>query len=394
MREGRLRISTRRLNCLALLALALVGCGSKDAADRAEESPESPGPEDSAQMDETDRTLCGLIAVARESELEAVKNFKREALIEAVEGTAAALGEASENAGSVLQDRSTLALSGLGDFEGSEWSTAIDYDAHVQSVGQYCDSEHGIIVPYVTVEGLTEVLGAEPRVNESQSDTFRSTVRMACNPEGSYSWRDENAALLEEIWEQPPEDRVHCWLLHNISYDDNFYEWEPTQDELQALDIEEAFDELDGRSQTRARNQVQDGYLRCGSSQFKDSSDEDHLSSSREIDRAMKLCPDHPEIDFGKERQEAAAAALEEVIEQRESGVRFGGGRLQVGDEVQPGSYYIEGNITDCYWETLDSAGNIMANNFVRSAQRVEAYISPDAYTFRSQGCGSEWGPL
>jgi hypothetical protein len=65
-----------------------------------------------------------------------------------------------------------------------------------------------------------------------------------------------------------------------------------------------------------------------------------------------------------------------------------------VGDEIQPGTYYIEGDIENCYWERQDSRGNIIDNYFTLGARRVEVTIRPSDYVFLSDGCAGPWRPV
>lgn len=103
-----------------------------------------------------------------------------------------------------------------------------------------------------------------------------------------------------------------------------------------------------------------------------------------EIDRVLQMCPNQPGRDTILGKYEASR----EVIAQRESGIRFASGVYKVHEDVQPGFYVSEGNFKNCYWERLDSAGNIIDNNFISNAFRVELEISPSDFSFSSSGCG------
>ncbi|WP_146080579.1 MULTISPECIES: hypothetical protein [unclassified Pseudoclavibacter] len=113
------------------------------------------------------------------------------------------------------------------------------------------------------------------------------------------------------------------------------------------------------------------------------------------IEIALKLCPEAPH-----------AAELEALIDPnwRPSDVtptptptpsadpnKVLPGVHRVGETVQPGTYYSESAVgfQNCYWEMLDSAGNIIDNNFASSALRVEVTILAEAYSFSSSGCGT-----
>jgi hypothetical protein len=52
-----------------------------------------------------------------------------------------------------------------------------------------------------------------------------------------------------------------------------------------------------------------------------------------------------------------------------------------------PGTY-VAFDVEDCYWETLDDAGEINDNNFVSAAPRVEVTIRESDLAFNSEGCG------
>lgn len=60
----------------------------------------------------------------------------------------------------------------------------------------------------------------------------------------------------------------------------------------------------------------------------------------------------------------------------------------QSGDETTlPGMYRVL-DVEDCYWERLDGAGEIIDNNFINAAPRVEATIRSSDFAFNSEGCG------
>lgn len=105
-----------------------------------------------------------------------------------------------------------------------------------------------------------------------------------------------------------------------------------------------------------------------------------------QAEKALDLCPNHPEAESLRQR----IAEVRDLALKIEQGILFRDGLYRVGDEIQPGSYYVE-NATDCYWERQDSAGAIIENYF-GTALRVETQIDPSDYAFRSQGCGL-WKP-
>lgn len=61
-------------------------------------------------------------------------------------------------------------------------------------------------------------------------------------------------------------------------------------------------------------------------------------------------------------------------------------GSYRVGLEVPPGTYRAE-QVQDCYWETLDEAGEINDNNFVSSAPQVLMTVRSSDYAVNNE-CG------
>lgn len=61
-------------------------------------------------------------------------------------------------------------------------------------------------------------------------------------------------------------------------------------------------------------------------------------------------------------------------------------GTYTVGEDIQPGTYRAQ-DVENCYWATLDEAGEINDNNFVNSAPQVLATIKPSDYAFEND-CG------
>jgi len=95
---------------------------------------------------------------------------------------------------------------------------------------------------------------------------------------------------------------------------------------------------------------------------------------------ALMLCPDHP----------SAATMANGSVEQQErtNGTRFGSGVFEVNSRIQPGTYRAAGAIQNCYWERLDSAGEIIDNNFVSAATQVEITIQASDFSVHFDGCG------
>jgi hypothetical protein len=118
----------------------------------------------------------------------------------------------------------------------------------------------------------------------------------------------------------------------------------------------------------------------------------EHAASPEQIPEltgVLTLCPGHPlAAEFRATIERGQAEADLEA-----SGQLIGPGTYLVGDEIQPGTYYVEGEIEGCYWERQDSAGEIIDNDFVNSARRVEVTIRSSDYAFHSEGCG-QWRPV
>jgi hypothetical protein len=105
-----------------------------------------------------------------------------------------------------------------------------------------------------------------------------------------------------------------------------------------------------------------------------------------EVNGALMLCPQHPQAK-GIRKSMAAAKALDA---ERARGVRFGDGQYRVGKEVKAGRYESTDVSDGCYWERQDRNGDIIDNNFVGSANRVEVLIRSTDYGFETNDCG-EW---
>lgn len=67
-------------------------------------------------------------------------------------------------------------------------------------------------------------------------------------------------------------------------------------------------------------------------------------------------------------------------------------GAFVVGDDfdfvttIRPGTY-VTYDVEGCYWERLDAAGEIIDNNFISAAPRVEVTIRATDYAFNSEDC-------
>ncbi len=87
--------------------------------------------------------------------------------------------------------------------------------------------------------------------------------------------------------------------------------------------------------------------------------------------------------------------ALEEALGPRPIMRNFPGGKAFVSWEVTQGQRVIQpgtwqtGTVSDCYWERLDSQGNIIENNMVSLSQSVVVTIAESDAAFNSQDCGA-----
>ncbi|WP_203698845.1 hypothetical protein [Catellatospora coxensis] len=113
------------------------------------------------------------------------------------------------------------------------------------------------------------------------------------------------------------------------------------------------------------------------------------LTDEREMKAALTLCPKHPR-----------ASQWKLVLSGRifEDGTYLVGQQSKPGEYVKPGTYVIQlgpddGVIDGCYWERTNKSGNIIDNNFILSAKRVQVTIRSGDYSFTSRDCGT-WRPL
>lgn len=65
------------------------------------------------------------------------------------------------------------------------------------------------------------------------------------------------------------------------------------------------------------------------------------------------------------------------------------GGTKLVPSELVPGTYQtVDTKVEDCYWEYVDSSGEIMDNNFINGSAQFSITIPESASAFTSRGCG------
>lgn len=106
-----------------------------------------------------------------------------------------------------------------------------------------------------------------------------------------------------------------------------------------------------------------------------------------EVEGALVLCPEHPDAEEIRSRM--AAGEAEDNLQAE--GRLFYDGTYRIGKDVQPGSYVHESEdspVENCYWELLDAQGEIIDNNFISSAFRVEIRVPSSAYSLSTDGCG------
>lgn len=109
---------------------------------------------------------------------------------------------------------------------------------------------------------------------------------------------------------------------------------------------------------------------------------------AKEIAAALTLCPDHPK----RAVLEGSAAAGSALDADRDNGKLVYSGKYLVGKDVQPGTWQSQGEkVEDCYWETSDAKGNIIANNFISVSPQFTIKIPALAAGFTVEGCGFRW---
>jgi len=108
--------------------------------------------------------------------------------------------------------------------------------------------------------------------------------------------------------------------------------------------------------------------------------------SDEELAAALTICPDHPRAGAFR----ATMAAAKKLVADEAAGIVFSDGVRTVGKDIQPGVYVSIGNLSDCYWERLDSSGEILDNNFIMGAPRAQVTVRSSDFAFNSTGCG-QW---
>lgn len=193
-----------------------------------------------------------------------------------------------------------------------------------------------------------------------------------------------NFSTPEEAWKAPRENRERCGAQYNSQvdlWDDSFFnDYVLTDTEEEALEVSEYDDPTS----------ISTLYSICAEADLGDLSQDSPWSSGQiaEVNGALVLCPDHPDRKEVEKRMKKG----NEEEEARERGEIFNSGTYKVGVDIQPGTYVAESEtpFENCYWERLDSSGEIIDNNFINSGFRVEVSIRSSDYSFTAEGCG-EW---
>lgn len=129
-------------------------------------------------------------------------------------------------------------------------------------------------------------------------------------------------------------------------------------------------------------------YQYCGSNDPTDHYATSNDFSDSQVDELrlwMVLCPRHPQAT----KWRAGIAASAKARQAENNGTRVYDGTYKVPSEIKRGTFVVE-DVENCYWETRNKAGRIIANDFVVAAPRVEAVIGSSAVVFTAEGCG-QW---
>lgn len=205
-------------------------------------------------------------------------------------------------------------------------------------------------------------------------------LRVQC---GSYGSRTPAYDSLEELWEvEERKDRERCKI--EFAADDfeeyKFSEAESEVADNQDLDLEIYFTKL---------------YENCADAYMGGLHGDRHWYpfDIDSAEAAFLLCPEQPEREdieatFNQVLEDNSDMIARDAATERGDFVR--GGDHLVGEGITAGTWVAESGegFDGCYWERLDSAGNIIANNFMNSGFRAEVYIAESDYSFSSTRCG------
>lgn len=127
--------------------------------------------------------------------------------------------------------------------------------------------------------------------------------------------------------------------------------------------------------QACAANSPTDAYAQTGF--------EATAAQALEITGYLLLCPRHPQAHKWRAAIDAGRTADREL----KSGTRVYDGSYVVPKQMKRGAY-VASNVKDCYWETRDGDGEIIANDFVTATPQARTTIGPRAVVFTAKGCG------
>jgi hypothetical protein len=88
---------------------------------------------------------------------------------------------------------------------------------------------------------------------------------------------------------------------------------------------------------------------------------------------SLVLCPNAPQVAIMR------ALAQHRMIDD---------GKYSVGEDMAPGTWFLPGPVSDCYWERSGRNGDIVANNFVTNAPKGVTVTVRAGEGFTSDGCG------
>lgn len=119
---------------------------------------------------------------------------------------------------------------------------------------------------------------------------------------------------------------------------------------------------------------------------------------AEEAAAAIMLCPNHPKvaaIKKGIAAGQAASKADAAIEADRKNGKFLTPGSYLVGKEAVPGTWQSQGErVENCYWETSDANGNIIANNYINVAPQFTITVPATAAGLTLTGCSFRWvGP-
>lgn len=227
--------------------------------------------------------------------------------------------------------------------------------------------------PEPTAEEPTTTEAPTPTEEIEPAEPMERAVTISCHGE------DDDLKMiyqtLAEAWTASPELRLVCTAV--VPADGGQHERE-----VEALEIAygpggDTLDSLDILYSICAEHMLGDADGRTPYTE----------GQRAEIEGALTLCPDH--ADAGEARGRMEAAAADDVL--RDEGKIFASGTYRVGEDVPAGTYVSESDdepFDGCYWELLDEAGNIIDNNFLNSAFRVEITVPESAFSLSVERCG------